>query len=91
MEIKTNEEALELAEDYATFYLIKRYLDIKDIKALESLKEMIHKSIQKKKEKESKPIGIPIQNEKSSILDGPLVRMTDFIGNVKTIKKRISF
>jgi len=85
-DLSKDEGVTKLAEDYATFYLIKEYLDTKDIKVLERLKDMLHKSIQNKKS-----IDIPIQNEESIATIVPKEKLTHFIENVKTVKKRISF
>lgn len=47
-DIKTEEGVMKLAEDYATYYLIKKYLDTKDTNVLEELKKMLIDSIQKR-------------------------------------------
>ena len=89
---KSEEGVMKLAEDYATFYLIKSYLDTKDIKVLDRLKDMLHKSIKDRESKSfEKPIDIPIQNEESIATIAPKENLTQYIEKVRTIKKRISF
>ena len=46
--LKTNDGVTRLAEDYATFYLIKKYLDTKEPNVLKELKTMLYKSIEKR-------------------------------------------